>query len=175
MKALMTMIASQRMKATQTFIAKHHKTASVVLFWMIALAAFWFSMAPIQLGGRYLYVIVTGNSMEPYLHDGDMVVVTPGDDYGIGDVVVYRHPKLGTVIHRIISVEGNRYVIQGDHNDWIDSYQPSAAEIEGKLWFHVAYLGKVIEGFRSPIGAALLAGVIGLTIFWPERKPQESQ
>ena len=166
---------SQTLKASQMMTAGHFKKTSLVLFWMIALGTFWFYMAPEQLGGRYLYVIVTGNSMEPYLHDGDMVVVTPGEEYGIGDVVVYRHPKLGTVIHRIISVEGNRYVIQGDHNDWIDSYQPSAAEIEGKLWFHVAYLGRVIEGFRSPIGAALLAGVIGLTIFWPERKPQESQ
>lgn len=161
-------------------IHKHLKNFRLIhfllgLFWLFAFGVFWFTMAPQQLGGRFLYVIVTGNSMEPFLRDGDLTLVNPRDTYTIGDVVVYQHPKLGAVIHRIVAIEGDRFVIQGDHNDWIDSYRPTRAEILGKLWFHLAYTGKVIDGFRTPIGAALLAGTIGLILFWPDRKLQEAR
>jgi len=145
------------------------KKASILLICSIAFASFWLFFAPIQLGGRNLYVIVTGNSMEPFLLDGDLALVSPRDKYDIGDVIVYKQPKLGAVIHRIVGIEGSRYIIQGDHNDQIDPYRPSIAEIQGRLWFHLAFTGKVMEAVHTPIGAALLAGFIGFFLFWPDR------
>ncbi len=52
-------------------------------WWQAILAAFlivivitaWVLFVPLQLGGQAAYVIVTGNSMEPGFHLGDLVVV----------------------------------------------------------------------------------------------------
>lgn len=147
--------------------------ASVLLIWSIAVVAFWLFLAPKQLGGRHLYVIVTGHSMEPSLRDGDLALVSPSNKYDIGDVIVYNQPKLGAVIHRIVGFEGSRYIIRGDHNDQTDPYHPTRAEIQGKVWFHLAFTGIVMETFHTPVGAALLAGFIGFFLFWPNRELQE--
>ena len=143
-----------------------------VILWLTVLAAVWLVLAPIQIGGRLIYLIVTGSSMVPSMHNGDLAVLQQSQEFQIGDVVLYRHPNLGSVIHRIIAIEGNRYFLKGDNNDWQDSYQPSASEIAGKVWFNVPYAGEMIRGFRSPIGAAMLAGIIGFFLFWPDSKQE---
>jgi signal peptidase I len=137
------------------------------LLYLFFVVVFWVTFAPRQVGGQYHYVIVSGNSMEPYLKNGDLVVVRPSKTYQVSDVILYRHPDLGSVIHRIMGVEGIKYIVQGDNNEWIDSYKPTQSEISGKLWFHIASAGKVIEQFRTPLGAALLAGILGIFVFWP--------
>ena len=78
--------------------------------------AVWVVAAPAQLGGLASYVVVTGNSMEPNLHDGDLAIVRLTDRYQPGDVVAYRHPDIGPVIHRIQTVGNDRFVFQGDNN-----------------------------------------------------------
>lgn len=110
--------------------------------------------------------------MEPYLENGDLAILYPGQAYQTGEVVLYRHPDLGPVIHRISAVQGDRYILQGDHNEWVDSYQPTRTEVEGKLWLHVPRMGIVIQLFRTPLGAAILAGFLGTLLFWPDRKLQ---
>jgi len=65
------------------------------------------------------------------------------------------------VIHRIISVDQDHYILQGDNNSWIDGYQPTDAEIVGKLWLYLPKLGAVINWIRTPINMALTSGLIG--------------
>ncbi len=137
---------------------------------LLILAAAWLFLAPIQIGGKLIYLIVTGSSMEPAMSNGDLAVLRQSQDFQVGDVVLYQHPKIGPVIHRIIALEEDRYLLQGDHNDWEDSYLPTSQEIAGELWFNLPYAGKMIRGFRSPVGAALLAGFLGFFLFWPESK-----
>ncbi|MFN8617120.1 MAG: signal peptidase I [Dehalococcoidia bacterium] len=118
---------------------------------MVVLVAFaWVLLAPPQLGGQTSYVIVNGNSMEPGMHRGDLAIVREANDYQVGDVVTYRHPQIGPVIHRIIARDGARYVFQGDHNDFIDSYHPTDQELVGRLWLHVPSVGSWLARFHSP-------------------------
>ena len=138
------------------------------IVWLAVLAAAWLGLAPTQMGGQVIYIIVTGNSMEPSMHNGDLAILRQSQEFQIGDVILYHHPKLGPVIHRIIGDEDNRYLLQGDNNGWEDSYRPTASEITGKLSLSVPYLGKTIKGLRTPLGAAMLAGVIGFFLFWPK-------
>jgi signal peptidase len=144
-----------------------------VLAFCLLLGVGWLLLAPVQLGGRYIYTIITGNSMEPNLHNGELAMMQPAEDYQIGEVVVYEHPSLGHVIHRIIAKKGDRYTLQGDNNAWVDGYQPTKAEIYGSLRLHIPYAGKVVKGFRTPLGAAALAGVVGFFLFWPENQAAE--
>ncbi len=143
---------------------------------MLAILGFFFTLAaPTRFGGRASYVIVTGNSMEPFLHRGDLAILRQTGDYDIGDVVTYHHPRLGRVIHRIVDRSGDNFVLQGDNNGWIDSYQPVVADIAGELLLHIPRAGSVVWGFRTPVGAALLAGVIGVMLFWSFAEDSEPE
>jgi signal peptidase I len=104
---------------------------------LVAVAAAWVLLAPSRFGGQTAYVIVAGASMEPTLHQGDLVLARPAPSYEVGEVVTYHHPQVGPVIHRIIDRQGSHYTLQGDANAWIDSYAPTGAEIVGQSWLVV--------------------------------------
>lgn len=125
------------------------------------LVASWVVLAPSSLGGPASYAIINGNSMEPLYHRGDLVILHAASDYQIGDIVTYRHPDIGPVIHRIIGQTGERWIFKGDHNNFIDPYQPAQAELIGRAWVHLPVVGKVLAQLRSPLAMALLALVLG--------------
>jgi len=147
------------MKPRRRLVASLGAAMSLVL----ALAG-WVAFAPTQLGGQASYVIVSGNSMEPGFQSGDLAIVRGASSYETGDIVTYRHPDLGPVIHRIIGRGGERYVVKGDHNAFVDGYQPAESELVGKLWFNVPGMGRWIEPLKTPLNLALLmaAAVVGL-------------
>lgn len=119
----------------------------------------WAFFAPNRLGGAVEYVVVDGDSMLPSLSSGDLVLLRKAAFYTTGDVIAYRYPEIGTVIHRIIRQEGGRFVLKGDHNYWEDGYRPSSDEILGKLWIHLPGLGKIFAYFKNPAPFALLVGM----------------
>ena len=122
----------------------------------------WSLFAPPQLGGDVEYVIINGNSMEPGFRQSDLVLVRKTDHYQVGDAVAYRNADLNRVVfHRIINGNSLHYTLQGDNNTWLDSYQPSQAEIIGKQWLHIPGVGKVVEWVRKPILAAATVGIVG--------------
>src|SRR5688572_18741392 len=139
------------------------KWLDIVTFILLGLLALGCVMlAPVPLGGQATYVMISGNSMEPNFHLGDLAIVHQESKYQIGDVVTYRNAELGqNVIHRIIDVEPGRFILKGDNNSWIDSYHPVEDEIVGKLWIYVPWMGKVIEWTRIPINMAIITAAMG--------------
>lgn len=132
------------------------------LFLAVSLIAIWAAFAPARLGGHVAYVIVNGISMEPGYHLGDLTIMRKAASYQVGEVVTYRDAEMQAyVIHRIISVEGDRYVLQGDNNSWIDAYRPTNAEVVGKLWIHIPKVGRIFKWLRSPLNMALTIGLLG--------------
>src|SRR5215216_2685868 len=129
-----------------------------LLFIFIFLTAF----SPTKWGGAVTYVIVDGNSMEPRFHLGDLVLVRKESAYEVGDAVVYRNEEMHRfVFHRIIATELDHFVMQGDHNSWLDSYQPSDGDVIGKLWIHIPKIGKAVEWVRAPLHLSLIIGLLG--------------
>lgn len=129
---------------------------------VIGLIAIWVAFAPVKLGGQVSYVMVNGISMEPGLHGGDLVIARQSTEYQVGDVVTYRDAKMGVyVIHRIIDIDQDRYILKGDNNSWVDGYHPTRQEIIGKLWLHLPKMGNVIGWIRTPINMALTVGLLG--------------
>jgi signal peptidase I len=120
------------------------------------LFALWFAIAPSQFGGQAAFVIVNGTSMEPLYHGGDLVIVHASADYQVGDIVTYRHPQIGPVIHRIIGRDGDRWIFQGDNNDFVDSYRPLQSELIGRSWLHLPYAGRALAWLRTPLVFTLL-------------------
>ena len=135
----------------------------------------WLLFAPTQLGGNVEYVIISGNSMEPGIRQNDLFLVRAADHYQIGDAVAYRHAGLDRVVfHRIIDGNSLHYTLQGDNNTWLDSYQPSQAEIIGKQWLHIPRAGKVIEWLRKPLLTTASVGIVGgfiMTMVFFKKKP----
>lgn len=131
---------------------------------LVLVAAIWIIFAPVQIGGSSSFVIVDGNSMEPYLHKGDLVFVRTAESYAVGDVVTYRHPEIGPVIHRIIQRDGNQYVFQGDNNDFVDGFHPTDRELIGREWFHIPRVGGYLTWVREPRNLAILVVVIGVIV-----------
>ncbi len=131
---------------------------------LVALGAAWLAFAPLQFGGQAAYVIVSGNSMEPVFHRGDLAILRAATDYQVGDIVTYRHPTIGPVIHRIIAEDGDHFTFKGDHNTWTDAYRPSRAELIGKLWLYVPSAGLIVEQLHTPQHLAILAAVMGVIV-----------
>jgi signal peptidase I len=147
---------------------------------LAVLAALWIAFAPIQMGGQAGYVIITGNSMQPGFHTGDLVITRRAAVYTIGEAVAYRNAELGRyVFHRIIAREQDRYVLQGDNNDWIDSYEPTYAELVGRLWMRLPGIGKAVEWARKPLQTTLIAGALAgfimLILFSKEPRPGDGR
>jgi len=142
---------------------------SGLLVTLIGLA--WVVAAPAQFGGQLSYVIVVGSSMEPALRAGDLAIVRQEREYGVGDVVAYRHPNIGAVIHRVSSHDGERFVFKGDKNTWVDSHEPIESELIGKLWVQIPYVGALMDGVRSswilPIAGGLLGAITMAALLKP--------
>jgi signal peptidase I len=145
------------------------------------LCAVWFFMfRPAALGGPAAYVIVSGSSMEPNLHTGDLVVLRERAAYGVGDVVTYPvpdgSPGAGNlVIHRITGGSAQSgFTTQGDNRDVVDDWHPTAADVVGRQWFIVPRLGGVLSRLRSPATLAALAGG-GTVVVLLLRKPREDE
>ncbi|MGQ0466816.1 MAG: signal peptidase I [Sporichthyaceae bacterium] len=142
------------------------------LFGMLAvvvlLGAWWTWFRPPVLGGSATVITVSGRSMEPGMHTGDMVLVRDTNDYRIGDVVAYQ-PRLengkrgGMVIHRIVGIESDGFVLKGDNNDFLDPWHVPVDEIAGERIVHVKNIGAYVAKLREP--APLAASVTALTVF----------
>jgi len=128
------------------------------------LIIFWFVFAPVQIGGPVGYVIINGNSMEPEFQLGDLIITRAQTGFEPDDRVVYKHPQVGFVFHRIIDQEGDIFVLKGDNNNWTDSYQPTKEEIIGRYWFVIRGGGNVITKLREPVYFTSFALIIGLLL-----------
>ncbi len=146
------------------------KTVIGILFVLLA----WVVCIPAQFGGNLNYVVITGNSMEPFFHSGDFVVTDKSRNFTIGDIVIYNNPDVGKIIHRIIGRDGQRFILQGDNNSWVDSYQPTRGEILGKYWFSIPKAGTIFLQLQKPWIFALLSGssilIVGVSMI---KTPQQ--
>ena len=122
------------------------------------------ALAPRQVGGAATYVRTVGTSMAPSFDAGDLAVVREADDYGVGDVVAYRDPALHrTVLHRIVAVDGERFVFQGDNNDFLDDQRLGSEHVLGRLWLHVPRGGTAFAWLGQPLHALLFVGTLALS------------
>lgn len=135
----------------------------------LVIAAWVVFLRPQAVGGPAAFVMVTGDSMEPSLSAGDLVVAMEREAYAIGDVVVYRVPQEDAaagqlVIHRIVEApDGGGYVVRGDNRAAPDLWRPRPEEVVGQLQFVLPGGARVVEWLRHPGVVASLATVLWLT------------
>lgn len=124
---------------------------------LVALAGAWLLLAPPALGGKTSFVITSGNSMEPKLHEGDLVLTRERASYGVGDIVLFRSTTLGRdVLHRIVALEGERFVTGGDNNDYRDPGRVAPGQVQGEAVLFLPGAGKPLAWLRRPLHAAVV-------------------
>jgi signal peptidase I len=136
--------------------------ASIAL--VVAACVLWaMFLRPQSLGGTAGYVLVSGESMEPRYHTGDMVLVERRSSYRVGDVIAYRVPKGdpmagAQIIHRIIGGDAvHGFVVQGDNRTGADTWRPKQDDVVGAEAVRFPQAVVVLQLLRSPLLLALLA------------------
>lgn len=120
-------------------------------------------LASQRLGGPVSVVTIKGNSMEPGLRAGDLVVTLDAGDYNVGDAVAYRSDKLNAIVlHRIVDRAGDRFVFKGDNNSWIDPEKPTTEHLVGRRWVRIPSAGRLLAPLGRP---AILAALVALSAF----------
>ena len=131
-------------------------TIAAVVFWAIFLR-------PQSLGGPAAYVLVSGKSMLPRYHTGDLVLVEHQSRYHVGQVIAYHVPKGdpmagAQVIHRIVGGDAQHgFVVQGDNRTAPDVWRPKPADIVGAKAMRFPNGVIVLRYMRSPLLLALMA------------------
>jgi signal peptidase len=122
----------------------------------------WFCL-PQALGGRAGWVLVSGTSMLPHLHTGDLVLVEHQSGYHVGDVVAYRVPngQVGAghvVIHRIVGGNGSTgWTMKGDNRTAPDLWHPTNHDVVGAKLLRIPDAWFVLRVFHMPLLLGLFA------------------
>jgi signal peptidase len=141
---------------------------------LLALVTAWFLIAPAQLGGRVSYVNIRGVSMEPTLYTGDLMMVRSRDRYEVGEVVAFvSDMNRAIVVHRIVDVVDDRYLLKGDNNAFIDRYTPTAEEILGAEVLTVPR-GERLATFAASTPTIVLQLSMLLVTLWAMRVSQRA-
>ena len=138
------------------------RTRLVAALIALAVGGLWFvTLAPTALGGSTSYILVSGHSMEPLLHTGDLAIVRRQARYAKGDVIAYRaNPGHGQVIHRITGGNGaNGFVTQGDNRTEADQWNPRDRDVMGRMWVHLPAVPTALAWLRQPNVLGVLAGL----------------
>ena len=126
-----------------------------LIFWQIVFIATQFEW---QIG-----TLKTG-SMEPSLQVGELLAVKPMDPNTIkqGDVIAFRHQSHldETITHRVTEVIAGAdtplFRTKGDANSSADDTLVSPKNFEGKVVFHIPYVGYFANFAQTPIGFGLM-------------------
>ncbi len=135
---------------------------SIALTLLVCLG--WFQyLRPQSLGGNAAYVLVSGKSMLPRYHTGDLVLVEHQSSYHVGELIAYHVPKGdpmagAQVIHRIIGGNAQKgFVVQGDNRTAPDVWHPKPGDIVGAKALRIPNAVLILQFLRSPIFLGLLA------------------
>lgn len=119
--------------------------------------------------------VVLSGSMEPALSVGDLLIFTEEERYEVGDVVVYQSGRT-PVVHRIIALDAETVITQGDANNAAD--EPFGVQlIKGKVVTAVPFVGHLIWALKTPLGTILtiVAAVLLMELSYRKERQEQSR
>lgn len=128
-------------------------------------------LAPASLGGPLSLIWVSGVSMEPTLHTGDLAVLYERGSYDVGQIVAFNIPEGGTVIHRVVETGPGGYRFRGDNRELDDPWVLDEEAIRGRQILAIPGAAQAMTSLgRPPVMAGLVAAlVVLLRLRRPER------
>ena len=111
----------------------------------------------------YAVLEVVSGSMEPTIHVGDLIVIDTKDkDYKKKDIVTFYDVNGSFVTHRIIDIDGDKIITQGDANDSKDD-AINKKDIVGVYEVKIPGIGTLINSFKSPFIMIMIL-IIGVLV-----------
>jgi signal peptidase len=139
-------------------------------FILIAITGASLALAPIR------FLVVYGNSMEPVISQGDVIIVASNvdrDDLKVGDIIAYNHVVDGRnyiFTHRIVEIAEEGFRTKGDALDMPDNYIVKKNDVIGVYSFKLPYLGTFIHFANSTLGFIFLILLPSIAIIAIELK-----
>ena len=133
----------------------------------------------IELFGYRAYVI-TSDSMEPAINNGDAIVVKncEEEDLQTGDVITFEQNQ-EVITHRIQKIEEDQttkektYITKGDNNNIADSENIKYSAIIGKCILTIPYLGKIILVLENKLIILIIILIILIVFFFKIQKQEK--
>ena len=110
----------------------------------------------------YKVIILIGNSMSPTMWIDDVVVIKKVEekDLKVGDVVTFGATGGVYTTHRIYEIVDGGFITKGDANTTPDGAVLKYPTIQGKVFFFIPKIGKVLNLFRNLY--SLISIIIGV-------------
>jgi len=119
----------------------------------------------------YGSAVVLSGSMEPALSVGDLIIVSEAEPYGENDIVVFQS-RNSLVVHRIIEINGDSLITQGDANNTADTPIDKSV-VKGKVVAVVPQVGTAVNFIKSPMGTIALVVLAIVLVELPYRREKE--
>lgn len=111
---------------------------------------------------------VLSGSMEPNIHVGAIAYDKEADPekLAVDDVVTYQLSDGTLVTHRITAIDAENKTVttKGDANESEDASPVAFSNIIGKYEFNIPYLGYISIYGKTPLGIAVICGVLVVII-----------
>lgn len=125
-----------------------------ILGWLvtIVLALIIASFLFLYFSPSYDMRLVRSESMQPAINLGDIVITGPlGDEVEPGTIVTYQHGE-ELITHRVISVDGDTLVTQGDAVEDPDPWPVNLSDVKGVYLFKIPYIGYLANFISTKLG-----------------------
>ena len=105
-------------------------------------------------------LVVRSGSMQPAISTGGVVIVDRGAlSPPVTAIASFVEPDGSVVTHRVVGMDGPRFVTRGDANNAADELHRPAAAVYGTVVLSLPFLGYVIHLLQQP--AAFLVLLLG--------------
>lgn len=159
-------VEPRRSSTPRRYLARLVSVVASLAVVAIAAVAVALTLVPALVSGHA--VTVLSPSMTPDLPAGSVLVDKPvaADSLRVGDVITYATTDQVSgapilITHRIVEIGsgsgGPTFITKGDANNAADDRPVEAAQVRGKVWYHVPYIG-VVRNFLLAQGAGLIIG-----------------
>jgi signal peptidase len=143
------------------------RAATIVIITISLLAILTTIGLAVVLGMGWKIGTVVSGSMEPDLGVGQVALAKPLDpaEIEIGDIIAFKSPEdpESIITHRVIEVvdaeDDLLFQTKGDANTRPDEFLVPAENVEGKIVFHVPYIGHLLRFFQTGQGLIVLLAV----------------
>lgn len=119
--------------------------------------------------GMVRYVV--GSSMEPTYKPGDVLILRRGVGEITPGMIVSYQTQNRLVTHRVIAIEGESLVTQGDNNSNPDPWLVPLETVVGTPTLRIPLLGYLVHFIRQPIGWTIFVLLpVGVILFGEIKK-----
>lgn len=134
-------------------------------------AGWWFTLAPRMIGGPTTWTVVSGTSMLPRYHTGDLVVARRQPSYHLGETVIASVDG-GHIVHQLHSGSARTgWHTKGINKNTPDLWTIPNRDVLGEAWFMIPGAGTDLRWLGTATGRILVAALLAVFVAaWPRKR-----